>query len=109
MNKRPELDTVNPPGQLTYTNQTYTGSPQQVKYLRDVIRKYQEEDNRENRKEGPYNALKGQDARMPLPDAEKRLARRKQVLLTYLDGDEFDVASGISVRMAVKAIIKENT
>lgn len=68
-------NTKNPPGQFTneikFTNQTFDKeNPKQVKYLRDVIKKYYDQE-----------ALEVGRATQPSTDAEKRLERLKTALL----------------------------
>jgi hypothetical protein len=79
MNKRPELDLNNPPGQIVNRPEgTSTGG---VRYLRDVIRKYQEQERQD--------AEKDRGATQASTDAEKRLERLRTALVrdltTYSD------------------------
>ena len=64
IHKRPEKDTVNPPGQIVYAD---VDKPR-GRYLRDVIERIQKE-----------------EAREPLVSAEKRLEGLKQALLGLCD------------------------
>lgn len=72
MNKRPELDTENPPGQIVNPVGQSSGG---VRYLRDVIRKYQDEDRAQERAEASQATLSS-------TPAEKRL----QAVLAALAG-----------------------
>lgn len=67
-------DTETPPGQIV--------NREQPKYLRDVIKKYYDEE--------PQEARKSIVATLPSPDAEKRLERLKTALLSLCDGLELN-------------------
>jgi len=75
--KNPAHDVDTPPGQIVSSPVApETSRPQPVKYLRDVIKKYQDE----NKKEGAYNPFKEEMATQVLTEAEKRLERLLGVL-----------------------------
>jgi hypothetical protein len=96
MNRRPEKDMDNPPGQIVNkvtlprcaSNVACACSPGrcedkdygpgQVRYLRDVIRKYQEEDRGD---EKVYKAISDRYATSLSPSAEKRLDDLQRGLL----------------------------
>lgn len=98
---RAVTDTNNPPGQ--------------VRYLRDMIARYQEEEKVENRKEGAYNGFSDPQATLPLPDAEKRLQRLVDALESLLiehekRRNEYGVREGTLAVVAswkIRKIIKE--
>lgn len=114
MNKRPELDLNNPPGQIV--NRPKLSDDQQLyidsggmfgtmdpptfrppRYLRDIIK-------------AAYERSSEGDAPAPLPDAEKRLERLVEALLNHCDKAEAtaemcgtdDVISTSLIRALVK-------
>jgi hypothetical protein len=65
-----------------------------VRYLRDVIRKYQEE-----------SALEPRELPAPSPDAEKRLERLKQALLEICDDPYLDPGNW---EYAIRTLVKNS-
>jgi hypothetical protein len=99
------------PGQLTLRDLN-EGRP--VKYLRDIIRKYQDEDrptmsqHKQQYREQAQEPSKGQQATMPLSDAEKSLEKLKQALQELCE-DYTTRVPPVEWVVRVQELIKENT
>lgn len=96
MNKRPELDTKNPPGQIVndWTEALPAWKP--PRYLRDVIKAAQERSSEDL-------------VPIPTPDAEKRLEAVLRALRALMAGEKGRGSQDGYWYVNLDKIVKENT
>jgi len=103
---RAVTDTKNPPGQTT-------SRPEPVRYLRDVIKKYYEDEKAFDEARKPKRTQElfmEEEATYPSTDAEKRLERLKTALLKLCDALDRDSRPAGGVWAGdIRKIIEENT
>jgi hypothetical protein len=99
MHSRPEMNQKNPPGQIIPSSIPYGPGMGQIKYLRDMIKKYHEEEGMVAaakhavellKNSGVSEAFLNGHAPIPSTSAEKRSEGLVEALLAYCDSHDFN-------------------
>ena len=100
MHSRPEMNQEHPPGQIIPSSIPYGPGMGQIKYLRDMIKKYHEEEG--------YKALEAPQATLPSTPSKERSERLLGALLAYVELALWIHPTGLEIENSISGILKDH-